>query len=148
MIDEFVKAWDKNNQELLKLFEKKVPESNLEIVERLITVVINPYLEADENNIIYPLCEGLDISKMTIIDDGCHSGTIIFIVPCHIYQPDMDAYYITASHYGSCSGCDTIRWIESKFHLWDEENRDTIGAAENFHTLALHLLQSFKCLGE
>lgn len=148
MIQEFVKAWDENNQELLKLFEDETPTSYQDIVEKLIEIVLNPYIENDKNNICFPLNQGLDISKMTVIDDGEYQGTTIYIIPCDVFQPDLDEYYITNNYYGSCLGCDIFETIRSNYNLWDKESEDTIGAAKAFHTLALHLLQSFKCLGE
>lgn len=148
MINEFVKAWDENNQELLRLFKEEGPTSYQDIVEKLVTVVLNPYLKEDENGVCYPLCQGLDISKMTVIDDGDYQGTTLYIIPCNIYEPSMRDYYITNNEYGSCSGCDTFEAIRDTYNLWDEQEADKIGAAKELHTLALHLLQSFKCLGK
>lgn len=147
MINEFVKAWDKNNQELLKLFEKESPTSYQDIVEKLVTVVLNPYFTSNENEVYYPLNQGLNISRMTVINDGAFQGTILYIIPCYTYEPSMRDYYITNNEYGSCSGCDTFEWIEDNFNIGFEESEDIIGAAKEFHTLALHLLQSFKSLG-
>ena len=50
MIEKLVKAWDKNNELLLKEFEKENPTSYNDIVEKLVTIVINPYLKYDKDN--------------------------------------------------------------------------------------------------
>ena len=148
MIQEFIDAWDENNKELLRLFKTESPTSYQDIVEKLVMVVLNPYLEEDENGVCYPLCQGLNISKMTVIDDGDYQGITIYIIPCDTYQPNKNNYYITDNYYGSCSGCDTFEGIRADYNLWDKKEADKVGAAKEFHTLALHLLQSFKCLGE
>ena len=144
MIKEFVQAWDKNNKDLLDLFQKENPTSYQDIVEKLVTVVINPFLK-DNSNIDYPMSEGLDISSMTVIDDGDYQGTTIYIIPYETYQPSVSDYVMTNNYYGSCSGCDTFQSIE----LWDDEatQEEIENAGKEFHTLALHLLQSFKVLG-
>ena len=141
MINEFIKAWDKNNKDLLELFQKENPSSYQDIVEKLVTVVINPYLEETGN---YP--EKLDIDLMTVIDDGDYQGTTIYIIPYDTYQPSVSDYVITNNYYGSCSGCDTFQSIE----LWDDEatQEEIENAAKDFHSLALNLLQQFKVLGK
>lgn len=145
MIKEFVKAWDKNNKLLLKDFEKQSPTCYKDIVEKLVKIVINPYLE-EHTELEYPMDDGLDIDNMTVIDNGDYQGTTIYVIPFDTYQPETNDYVFTNNYYGSCSGCDTFEAIESDFNLWDDEGADKKGAAKEFHTLALHLLQSFKWL--
>lgn len=143
MIKEFVKAWDKNNKDLLDLFQKENPTSYQDIVEKLVNIVISPYLK-DSKNIDYPMSEGLDISSMTVIDNGDYQGTTIYIIPYETYQPSVSDYVMTNNYYGSCSGCDTFQSIEL---LGDNTPKEIADAGKEFHTLALHLLQSFKVLG-
>ena len=142
MIKEFVQAWDKNNKDLLELFQKENPSSYQDIVEKLVKIVINPYLREAEN-IDYPMSQGVDIENMTVIDNGDYQGTTIYIIPYDTYQPDVSDYVMTNNYYGSCSGCDTFQSIE----LWGENTPEEIAeAGKEFHTLALHLLQSFQNL--
>lgn len=144
MINEFVKAWDKNKDLLLENFKQKNPSSYQDIVEKLVTIVINPYLK-DECSIEYPMDNGLDIENMTVIDNGDYQGTTIYIIPYDTYQPSVSDYVMTNNYYGSCSGCDTFQSIE----LWDDEatQEEIENAAKEFHGLALNLLQQFKVLG-
>ena len=145
MINEFVKAWDKNKDLLLENFKQKNPSSYQDIVEKLVTIVINPYLK-DECSIEYPMDNGLDIENMTVIDNGDYQGTTIYIIPYDTYQPSVSDYVMTNNYYGSCSGCDTFQSIE----LWDDEatQEEIDNAAKDFHGLALNLLQRFKVLGQ
>lgn len=147
MLDIFVKAWDKNNKKLLKYFEEKSPNSYQDIVEKVVSEVLNPYLTDENNNVDYPLCNGLALSSMTVIDNGDYQGTTIYVIPCETYQPSINDYYVTHNYYGSCSVCDVFEGIESDYNLWDSEQADKRGAAKAFHTLALHILQRFKELG-
>lgn len=135
MIKKFVKAWDKYNNLLLKFFQKENPTSYEDILEKLVEIVINPYLKELKE---YPENRGLDIKNMTIINNGDYQGTLIFIIPYDTYQPDTSAYVFTSVNYGSCSCCDTFQSIEV---LSDDKKSE---AGKQFHTLALHLLQSFK----
>lgn len=144
MIKEFVKAWNKNKDLLLKEFENTPPNSYSDIVETLITIVINPYLKENEHKIDYPMSEGLDIEKLHIIDDGDYQGTTIYIIPFNTYQPSVDEYVYTNNYYGSCSGCDTFLNIEAIYDY--DKKEDRIEAAKQFHKLALNLLQQFKKL--
>lgn len=144
MIKEFVQAWDQNNKDLLDLFQKENPSSYQDIVEKLVNIVINPYLE-NNNDINYPMNEGLDTSSMTVINNGDYQGTTIYIIPYQTYQPSVSDYVMTNNYYGSCSGCDTFQSIE----LWgDHTQKEIADAGKEFHTLALHLLQSFSKLLE
>lgn len=143
MIKEFIKAWDKNKELLLKEFEKQSPDSYEDIVKRLVNTVINPYL-IEHTELEYPMSAGLRINDMTVIDDGDYQGTTIYVIPFDTYQPETSDYVFTNNYYGSCSGCDTFLGIEEDYDLYDENDKKA--AAKEFQTLALHLLQSFKWL--
>ena len=146
MIKQFVKAWDTNNELLLREFEQRCPSSYKDILEKLVKIVINPYLQKHPE-IEYPMNEGLDIDRMTVIDDGEYQGTTIYVIPYNCYQPSVDEYVFTNNYYGSCSGCDTFLSIESKLDWDDNEERiATKESAKDFYTIALHLMQSFKPL--
>ena len=145
MIDLFVKAWDENNKLLLKEFETTIPDGYQDIVKKLISIVINPYLYKIKPK--YPESDGLDIDSMTIIDDGDYQGTQIFIIPFNTYQPDTNDYVFTHNYYGSCSGCDTYQNILMCCDYDENCNKiPTKEIAKDLHTLALHLLQAFRYL--
>lgn len=140
MIKNFTKAWDKNNKLLLEEFKKNMPSGYADIVEKLVSIVINPFLK-DMNEVV------LDIDNMTIIDNGDYQGTQIFIIPLDCYQPDINDYVFTCNYYGSCSGCDTYqRIIMGCDYDKDGNEIPTKETAKDFHTLALHILQKFKYL--
>ena len=140
MIEKFVKAWDKNNKLLLKEFENNEPENYQDIVEKLVTIVINPYLEENRFDSDFPNYS-LDIDNMTVIDNGDCQGTKIYIIPFDDYQPNINDYVFTHNHYGSCSGCDTFYGIRDDYNTKEEK-------AKEFHILALHILQRFKQLDD
>lgn len=146
MIKEFVKAWDKYNKDLLDKFIKEPPSGYEEIVKDLVNVVINPYLTDSKNReeIKYPLSEGLDVKRMTTIDDGDYQGTTIYVVPCDTSQPGECEYYVTNNYYGSCSGCDAFLSISDTYWSDGEKSeKDKLDEAKGYHELALHLLQRF-----
>lgn len=145
MIEEFVKAWDKNNHKLLEHFKKEAPAGYEGIVKKLVDIVINPYLRETSE---YPIQCGLNINRMTVIDDGDYQGSLLYIIPFDVYQPSPDEYVATSVYYGSCSVCDTFQGIESEMEFDDKTYRYIItdNIAQEFHTLALHLLQGFRFL--
>ncbi len=140
MIEKFVKAWDENNKLLLKEFENNEPVNYKDIVKKLVTIVINPYLEKNRFDSDFPNYS-LDIDNMTIIDNGDYQGTNIYIIPFDTYQPDTSNYVFTYNEYGSCTGCDTFYHIRDDYNTKEEK-------AKRFHTLALHILQRFKQLDD
>ena len=92
MIDLFVKAWDENNKLLLKEFETTIPDGYQDIVKKLISIVINPYLYKIKPK--YPESDGLDIDSMTIIDDGDYIKLELNIPKFKIYQLDETSRFI------------------------------------------------------
>ena len=148
MIDVFVRAWDANQEHLIKSFEDKPPRSYKEILERLIEIVLNPYL-TEETTVDYPEDGGIDIRDIVEINNGDYQGTLLYVMPFDKYQPSVDEYVYTYVGYGSCSSCDTLQRIQCFYNLDDEDNKqDKVGAAKEFHTLALHMLQRFKRMGD
>ena len=140
MIDEFVAAWNLNKDKLADYFMHTPQTEYLDyskILDAIITKVINPYIK-DNFNIHYPLSDGLDIDKIHIIDDGDYQGTLVFIVPCEVYQPDISAYIVFSVDYGSCSGCDTLQHIQ---YLGNESGLPTDRQLLDYMTLALHMVQ-------
>ena len=142
MIENFAKAWDKNNKLLLDEFKKNMPSGYDDIVKKLVNIVINPFLKDIYEDL-------LDIDNMTIIDNGHYQGTQIFIIPFDTYQPELKDYVITHNEYGSCSGCDTYLRIAYRCE-YDENEKEIVSdeMAKDFNTLALHILKKFKYFDE
>lgn len=51
--------------------------------------------------------------EITEIDNGEYQGTLLFLIPMETYQPNEYEYIMTYVNYGSCSGCDTLQYIQS-----------------------------------
>ena len=133
MINEFVKAWDKNKGSLKNFLALQDQDdfSYKFLVEAVIREVIN------HGEIT------LDESALTEIDNGDYQGTLLFVVPVDTYQPSVDQYYYTNVYYGSCSGCDTLQGI----HNYDNGKPDE-DQLKDYMSLCLHILQKFKKMGE
>ena len=130
---EIVKQWEENKLKLEEYFkttkQKEYSGSYEQIVKKVFELCIP---KADEYS-------GFDLSKMTVIDNGDHQGTQIFIIPKDTYQPSVTCYVMTNTHYGSCSGCDTLQRICSY-----EDDLPTEEQIKEYMTLALHLVQKLK----
>jgi hypothetical protein len=136
MIQELVKQWEENKHKLEEYFKTTKQEQYLDyktIVLKLFELCLP---KADDYS-------GFDLSKITVIDDGDYQGTQIFIIPKDTYQPCVDEYVVTDTYYGSCSGCDTLMGISS--YEYDLPNDEQV---KEYMTLALHLVQKMKWLGE
>lgn len=132
MVQEFVDKWEKNKHVLRASFYQH-PGDYDTIVKLVVEIIINGGSDGYES---------YDTSKMTVIDDGNYQGTRIFIIPEKTYQPCVSDYIMTYEYYGSCSGCDTLQSIRGY------EDEVTEQQTNDYMTLALHLLQRMKMLGE
>jgi len=137
MIQELVKQWEENKLNLEEYFRTTKQGEYATSYQQIVTKVFELCLpKTDEHN-------GFDLSKMTVIDDGHYQGTQIFIIPKNTYQPSIGDYVVTNTYYGSCSACDTLQAI------WNYENDlPTEEQVKQYMTLALHLVQKLKWLGE
>ena len=87
----------------------------------------------------------LDKEKIRLIDDGNHSGSLLFIFPSELYSPSVQDYLYTSVNYGSCTGCDTLQRILS--NLEDNSNLEEVKKEiDNLMTVSLHLVQNMKYL--
>lgn len=53
-------------------------------------------------------CNYRDLVKM-VCD---YQGTLLYMIPFDTYQPNESEYLMTYVGYGSCSGCDTLQYIQ------------------------------------
>lgn len=127
MIQEFVDAFIPKQE---SLFTETHPEEYIEIV-RAVIEAINPDGE-------YELP---DPKRIHQIDDGDYQGTLLFLIAAVGYQPS-DYWYVKV-YYGSCSGCDTLQSISG----YSGEPPST-QQAKDYQTLALHIVQGLKKLGD
>jgi len=128
MIQEFVDRFEGNKNQLEQMFTKEHPADYKDILKKVLTI-----LKADE------YCSP-DPERIHRIDDGDYQGTLVFVVACGGYQPS-DYWYVKVG-YGSCSGCDTFEAIRG----WDDT--PTAENVKDYMTLALHLVQGLKKMGD
>ena len=68
----------------------------------------------------------INIGGITMIDNGCYQGTLLFILPFNTYQPAEYEYLMTYVGYGSCSGCDTLQRIQLDEIYYNVESDDDL----------------------
>lgn len=130
MISEFVERFEAGKPSLDAAFKSKHPEGYIDVVREVIKVVTS-----DDYNAIDP-------ERIHVIDDGDYQGTLLFVIAAKGYQPDD--YWFVKVGYGSCSGCDTLQAINDG---WDD-NPPTDDQVSQYMTLALHIVQGLKFMGE
>lgn len=137
MIQELVKQWEENKlklEEYFKTTKQEEYQSYEAIVRKIFEICINVSDSKYDN---------FNLEKLHVIDDGDYQGTQLFIIPKDTYQPSAEDYVITDTYYGSCSGCDTLQAISSYNY-----DLPTDAQVKKYMTLALHLVQKLKYLGE
>jgi hypothetical protein len=132
MIKEFVDRFMENKDALRAKFEANFPGTYMDIVTAVAeTITSDEYTTHD-----------IDPERIHEIDDGDYQGTLVYVIAEKGYQPS-EYYYVKVS-YGSCSGCDTLQHIESQ-HYFADDKKESI---DDLMTLALHIVQGLKMLGE
>lgn len=63
-----------------------------------------------------------DIKHTTQINNGDYSGTLIYIIPEAIYEPDIWQYLVTYVDYGFFSGGDTLIKLKEDYKYEDSTN--------------------------
>lgn len=130
MINEFIKRLFENTKQLENKFRLKHPDDYKELVKWVIESIT-----LDEG---YNLCPDPEIIHE--INDGNYQGTLVYLIPEKGYQPST--YYYVMIDYGSCSVCDTLGHIEAS----NNENPDQ--QVKDYMTLALHIVQRIKKMGD
>ncbi len=130
MIQEFVTKWEARKHLIEAKFREKHPGDYSEIVKSVVSVL------ADENGY-----GDMDAEKIHKIDDGDYQGTLLFIIPEKCYQPSK--YWAVYVGYGSCSGCDTLQSINGY-----SDEKPTDEQVKEYMTLALHIVQGLKLIGD
>jgi len=130
MIQPFVDAFMANKQKLEAQFRVKRPDSYLEIMKAVVAIV-----DVESGDFFAHKLYPLEVSQVLA---GEYQGDYVFIITTKDYPTSI--WYTTVA-YGSCSGCDTLKRIEDD--VLDEEQK-----IKDYMTLALHLVQGIKVLGE
>jgi hypothetical protein len=127
----FVRAWEQNKFQVRSFFESAHPADYKDVVKAVVTMLntsIDEYSRPDPE-------------RITEIDDGDYQGTLVYVIGATGYQPS-DYWYVKV-WYGSCSGCDTLQGIRDF-----EDGKPSEDQVEEYMTLALHLIQGIKEMGE
>lgn len=112
MIKYCYEKWDKNKN-VLEGTLRGLPSDKLNDCDYdyLLKLTINCIL--NDGVMGYPRW---NTDRITTIDDGDYQGTFLFLIPEDTYQPSAHEYLMTYIYYGSCSGCDTLQHIQSRWY--------------------------------
>jgi hypothetical protein len=130
MIKEFIDRFEANKHTLRTTFAEAHPDSYKEIVQGVVRCI------QGESEYYEPSPD-----RIHEIDDGDYQGTLVYVIAAGGYQPD-DYWYVKVG-YGSCSGCDTLQAISGY-----SDEKPTDSQIEQYMTLATHILQGLKKMGE
>jgi hypothetical protein len=129
MIQLFVDRWMAKQEEVRAKFAAKHPDDYKGIVRTVVEAIgADGYDDPDPERIHQ-------------IDDGDYQGTLVFVIGANGYQPSN--YWAVMVSYGSCSVCDTLQALRG----YDDE-APTVEQVTGYMTLALHIVQGLKPLGE
>lgn len=106
MIKFCLQQWDRNKNALRQKIETDKSVNSCDY--KYFVYMVVKYIFND-NELPYT---GYDYSKITVINDGNYSGTILFLIPEASYCPSESQYLMTFANYGSCSVCDTLKRIQ------------------------------------
>lgn len=130
MIKKFVDRFMAQQDQLLAKFKQDHPEDYAAIVRVVVETICG------EDGYDEP-----DAGRITMIDHGDYQGTLLFVIAAAGYTPS-DYWYVMVD-YGSCSGCDTLEAISSC-----SNEPPTDAQAKDYMTLALHIVQGMKKMGD
>jgi hypothetical protein len=128
MEKEFVNKWYKNKDKLRGVISEKHWDNYIDLVRLIIKYILGEKYNSEE---------------ITEVDDGHYQGTKLFLFHEETYQPSIGQYVLTNNHYGSCTGCDTLKRIKNF-----DEGKPSEEQVEDYMTLCLHLVQKMKKLNE
>lgn len=133
MIKSIVQRWEENKTAIENEFRKSHPENYIDIVR----IVVSNITGDDDY-----YGDNLDPDRIHVIDDGDYQGTLVYVIAEKGYQPDT--YWYVKVSYGSCSGCDTLQAIQG----YDYDELPTDEQVKDYMTLALHIVQGIKRMGD
>ena len=131
MIQEFVDRFMAKKPEMEAVFSEGHPEDYKAVVKAVVQTVAGDGYGYGH----------MDAERIHQIDDGDYQGTLVYVIAAEGYQPS-DYWYVKVG-YGSCSGCDTLEAI--RFY---EDGKPSEGQVKQYMTLALHVVQGLKKMGE
>lgn len=135
MIQKYIDNFQKNKSYLYDYFAA-TPQSEYDTYQKLLIKTI-------ELCINDPVNPEIDTAAVTEIDDGDYQGTLLYIIPRNIYQPEEYDYITTYVGYGSCSGCDTLLGISCYDSGFPNKSQ-----VEAYLTLCLHMVERMEWFRE
>ena len=123
MIKYALKKWDKNKDVLRNAIQQTEKDKRSvwnynDIVKLVCRYIFNENATDKDPKI--------NIGGITMIDNGCYQGTLLFMMPFDTYQPAEYEYLMTYVGYGSCSGCDTLQRIQLDEMYYNVNSNDDL----------------------
>lgn len=137
MLKYCLEKWDKNKN----ILEEKLRTTKglnecryKDLVKMVVDYILNYNTEYE-----------LDVwsDDITEVDHGSYSGTLLYLIHKDEYAPYENDYLMTYVNYGSCSGCDTLKSIQS--WDWDDDGLLNEGQIKAFMTLCKDLVTNIVC---
>lgn len=143
MIESLVKNWEENKDTVVDELIVKNKTDSLDYAD-LVKAVVSHCGELD----VKDSWDSMDPNRITEINHGSYSGTLVYIISGETSHPD--SYWYCKISYGSCSACDTLQSVlRDSPELWDDDE-DALTKAESFRkqltSLCLHIVQAIKSL--
>lgn len=113
MLKYCINKWYENKDKLEQAIRKDETLTDCEyeaIVKLIVKYILNPSSSKE-----------FDEDSITVIDNGDYQGCQLFMIPKKTYEPYAGDYLLTYIDYGSCSGCDTLQWIQQK--SWEKKSK-------------------------
>lgn len=129
--------WNKNCDKLEKVIrgnQKKLKNCEYDYLVKLIVYnILNE--DIDEYS-----ADKWDGENIITIDNGDYQGTLLFLIPQDVYQPNEAKYLMTYVNYGSCSVCDTLMNIQMDVPYADENETMSEQTVKDFMALCRDLV--------
>lgn len=143
MMKIMLEAWDSKKDNLMEAIRDLNDFDSIgyaDLVKLAFDKIYNAHL-----NDIYRSSLCVDIEKIHEIDDGDYQGTYLYVIPRDTYQPCSNEYLMTAVEYGSCSGCDALQNIISRYDLYMNEQEVPEEGAKEILMLCKDILCNTIC---
>lgn len=118
MLKYCIEKWEQNKNILKNALSKDVNLNTCDyeyLVHMVVKFILNKNVR--ENDVRF------DERNIVVIDHGDYQGSQLFVVAEEAYQPGHWQYIIGYQDYGSCSGCDTLKSIQSSGYTTHNETQ-------------------------
>lgn len=134
MIKYCLAKWEKNKDALNESLRNDAALEEcdyLHLVKKVVSIILND----GETGECWD--DKWSVKNITEIDNGDYCGTLLYLIPRDTYEPSEYDYLMAYAGYGSCSGCDTLKHVQSL--CYDEESR------RRFHKEVYNLCKDIVC---